>query len=189
MSLASGIKLMFLVIKHWNGMEGGGNYMEHKGGFLQPTAVFSSMTPHTDVRNRKADGVLPCVGISCYLSTVIMNWIFQDPEVFSKYQWSTAATLAQLLLAWRQSRRDRRLSGIRALFVFSKMWYFGDEPLICQYHSVLWKWMTQQFFMCPTVIDRLWSAFGRNVAPVAPCLRGTRASGMIFPKLIQLWQK
>lgn len=31
---------MFLVINHWNRMEGGGNCREDEGGFLQPTSMF-----------------------------------------------------------------------------------------------------------------------------------------------------
>lgn len=64
MSLASGIKLMFLVINQWNRMEGGGNYRVDEGGVsYSPHQCVFSVTPHTDACRWRTDGVVTCAYI------------------------------------------------------------------------------------------------------------------------------
>lgn len=64
MSLASGIKLMFLVINQWNRMEGGGNYRVDEGGVsYSPHQCVFSVTPHTDACRWRTDGMVTCAYI------------------------------------------------------------------------------------------------------------------------------
>lgn len=211
MSLASGIKLMFLVINHWNRMEGGGNYREDKGGgFLWPTSVyFLSDTTHRCMllKNRWSGNIcshqtlIECLcNILIYFPYVwtsrkmfgcncrTFNDLFICVFIFFFEVFAVSPTHSCSINACLKIIKKKQI------WQANIIWRF-----LVSFVSVLnciWDRKTLLFLNNVVSCEIVWHSKGcevilENRAPVAVtvCLRGVWAGGMLFPKLTQQRQK